>query len=100
MIYITQLPGLFSMSCLLKVNKNIRILSIALHQSFYQVDASFIGCFGAFHDILQSCANQGDQVLAKDWLATVAALSFAIAIDRLLLLAGRHLLSPVSLLFR
>ena len=54
--------------------------------------------FGAFHNILHRCANRGDSVAVKDWLAlSIYAFSFAIAIESLLVLANRHLTSPVSL---
>jgi len=45
------------------------ITSSSLPQFYHQVDASFIGCFSAFHNILQRCADQGDQSWPRTGLA-------------------------------
>jgi len=45
------------------------ITSSSLSQFIHQVDASFIRCFSAFHNILQRCADQGDQSWRRTDLA-------------------------------
>jgi len=68
------------------LNPNFFIFNtrFSLHQFFHQVDASISGCFGAFHKIIQRCADQGDQYWPRTGLADIWALIEALIVEHLL----------------